>query len=249
MELSSFVRIFILIFGILPAVAFCQDLKQDTSFLANAIDHANEIHTKATMGEGALFNGVEYKALNLHNYDDGQPYFLSDDWIDGTITYDGATYYEIPMQLDLITDRVIIDHPISHFRLELISEKVKSFELQGHKMVMLSPDSTKSSIKPGFYELLYNGKIKAYSKHKKEKQDRLDGGQIKFEFHERTQYYILKDNVYHQVRSKASVLKVFYERKVMLRKYLKKNRVDFIHNPASAIAQSAKFYEESQNQP
>jgi hypothetical protein len=249
MNSRAFVKTGILCFGILPYIAFCQGLKQDTSFLANAINQAKALHSKATSGEGALFNGVEYKALNLHSYDDGQPYFLSDDWIDGSISYDGAVYHDIPIQYDLFNDKVIIDHPISHFSLELISEKIKSFELQGHTIVRLTPDSTKSSIKPGFYELLYNGKIKAYAKHKKDKQERLDAGQIKFAFNEKTHYYIYKDNIYHQVRSKSSVLKVFYARKTMLRKYIKKNRIDFRKNTASAIAQSAKFYEESENQP
>jgi hypothetical protein len=249
MKSPSFIIGMALGLGLLSHSVYCQNAKSDTSFLTSAINNAKSFYTKETAGEGPLFNGVQYKGLVLHNYDDGHPYFLSDDWIEGSIVYDGGQYDSILVQYDLISDKVVIDHPLSHFRMELIDEKVSSFVLDNHQLVRLSVDSTKASIQPGYYELLYNGKLKVYAKHRKIKQEQYESDQIKSLFTQKIQYYILKDNIYHPVKSKSSVLKVFHNKKVMVRKYLSKNKISFRKDTGLAIAKSTEFYEESEKQP
>jgi hypothetical protein len=249
MKSLCFLVAIVLCAELLPHSVRCQDAKTDTTFLTNAITHTKAIYRDETAGEGPLFNGVQYKELALHNNDEGHPYFESDDWIEGSVNYDGGQYDNVLIQYDLITDKVVIDHPLSHFKMELIGEKVNAFILNSHKMIRLTPDSTNTTIKPGFYELLYDGKLKVYAKHRKIKQEQYDSDQIKFLFDQKTQYYILKDNIYYPVKSKSSVLKVFRNKKVMLRKYLSKNKINFRKNTGLAIAKSAEFYEESEKQP
>jgi hypothetical protein len=249
MKSFSFLMTVVLCLELLSHSVYSQDVKSDTSFLASAVSNAKTYYIQRIGGESPLFNGVQYKELNIHNYDEGHPYFLSDDWIDGSINYDGGLYENIPMQYDLINDKIIIDHPISHFKLELISEKVNSFLLDGHRVVKLYADSTKTSIKSGFYESLYDGKIKAYVKHKKEKREVFESNVIKSFFDVKDQYYIWMNDIYYPVKSKSSILKIFNNKKTLLRKYLNKNKINFKNNRGLAIAKSAEFYEQSEKQP
>jgi hypothetical protein len=248
---SFYLRIGALCLALLPYSAYCQNIKSDTLFLSNSIDRVKAIYLKATSGEGPLFNGVQHKSIVLHNYDEGHPYFLSDDWIDGSIEYDGGLHDNISMQYDLTTDKIVIDHPISHFKMELISEKVTSFKLLDHTFIRLSPgtDSTKISIRPGFYELLYDGKVKVYAKQKKLRREVFESNVIKSIFDQKSQYYIWMDNVYYPVKGKGSVLNTFYKKKSALKKHLSKNKINFKKDTGLAIAKSAEFYDALEIQP
>jgi hypothetical protein len=237
-----------LLLAVLPCFVYGQSTN-DTIFLANSVKAAKAVYEKQTAGEGPLFNGVQYKEWAQHNSDDGQPYYLSDDWIDGSIYYDGAQFENVPMMYDLVRDQMIIDQPLSHFKMQLIKGKVMSFTLNDHQFVHLFTDSTVTLIKPGFYELLYNGKVKVYAKYKKRWSERFESNIVRQVYDEKIEYFIFKDNAYYSVKGKHSVLKVFSNKKVMLRKYLNKNKVNFTREPALAIAQAAKFYEESDQQP
>jgi hypothetical protein len=236
-----------LLIAALPCFAYGQSAP-DTLFLANSIKAAKAIYDKQTAGEGPLFNGVQYKEWIQHNSDEGHPYFFSDDWVDGPISYDGAQFENVPMMYDLVRDQVIIDQPLSHFKMQLITGKVTSFTLGDHHFVHVFTDSTVALIKPGFYELLYDGKVKVYAKYKKRWSERFESNIIRQVFDQKIEYFIFKDNNYYSVKNKHSVLQVFSNKKVMLRKYLNKNKISF-REPAIAIAQAARFYEESDQQP
>lgn len=237
-----------LLFVVMPSLVYGQSAK-DTLFLTSSVKAAKSIYEKQMAGEGALFNGVQYKALILHSYDEGHPFFLSDDWITGTIRYDGISFDSVDLQYDLVNQKVVLDHPTSHFRLELIKEKITTFSLLNHKVVRLVVDESMQHIKSGYYELLYDGNVKVYAAHKKNRLEKYENDQVKQVFDQKTQYYIFKDNFYYPVKTKGSVVKIFNNKKVMLRKYLNKNKIKFRRNPASAITKAARYYEESDMQP
>lgn len=62
-------------------------------------------------------------------------------------------------------------------------------------------------------------------------------------FSQSVKYYILKEGVYHAVRSKGSVLKVFKSKKKELARYIKQQKLDFRHAPEEAIVSVVREYE------
>jgi hypothetical protein len=76
----------------------------------------------------------------------------------------------------------------------------------------------------------------------------MDSRTFKYIFGAKNQYFIYKEGVYHPVKSKSSVLKVFKDRKSVLKKQLAKNKIRFGKDRELALSKSAKFYEESEKQ-
>jgi len=59
----------------------------------------------ATMGNNLrLYTGPEYVRNGIKAL--GYPFFQSEDALDGSFVYDGASYDHIPLQYDLVTDEV-----------------------------------------------------------------------------------------------------------------------------------------------
>jgi hypothetical protein len=85
-----------------------------------------------------------------------------------------------------------------------------------------------------------------YAKRRKEIQENLSSRTVISEYNERDIYYIYKNGKYFIVRSKSAVLKVFVERKTMLRKHLSKLKIRFKKNKDLVLVESAKFYDESE---
>jgi hypothetical protein len=234
---------------LISSPAFCQQsASATTSFLDSAVAKAQQIYSNSVGSNAHLYNGVELKDYNIHNYDIGYPYFLSDDWIEGTVTYDGQHYKNVYLFYDLVRDKVLVEHIYGHFKLELINEKIADFSMNGHKFTRLVADTTmQMGVRTGFYDLLYDGGTKVYAKRRKEIQKSLNAKTEIIEFKERTQYFIYKAGNYYPVKSKSSVLKVFADRKSMLRKHLAKNKIRFAKNREYALVQAAKFFDESGN--
>lgn len=242
--LKSLRILFILIVAI-PSLCKGQDSQRKTPLLDSAVQNTYAIYASSIGGNSHLLNGVEYKDYEIHSYDIGHPYFLSDDWEYGTINYDHQVFKNVDIMYNIVRDKVIIDQPQGHFKLELIDEHLTSFTLQSHKFVRLIKDST-TDIRTGYYDLLYDGKTKVYAKRRKEIQENLSSRTVISEYNERDIYYIYKNGKYFTVRSKSAVLKVFAERKTMLRKHLSKLKIRFKKNKDLALVESAKFYDESE---
>jgi hypothetical protein len=233
-------------FLIVAVQGFCQGPKADTAFAADARKNAQKVYSTSIAEQNSLYNGVEYKEYVFRPDDIGNPFFISDDWSDGTVVYDSGVYEHVGILYDLLTDKLIIEQPYSFFKLELISEKVKLFVLQGHTFVRLvGTGKSDSTVRSGFYDRLYNGKVKAYARHSKFTKETVRITGVLVEFLDKNSYYIYKDGKYHSVKSKASVLHVFRDRKKTLRRLIKKNKIKFGTDREGALAKVAQLYDES----
>ena len=218
----------------------------DTVFVLSAVKNAREVYTRS-LGVGShLLNGIQYKEYNPHHDDVGHPYFVSDDWVEGTVHYDGDVYEGVAILYDLVREKVVIEHPYAGIKLELISEKIKCVDLPGHRFVRIDADTVKNSpIRTGFYDLLYDGRTKFYAKRQKTKKEEIVGMEIKVTFSKNDHLYICKRGQYVPVKSKSSVLDVLEDRKAEVRKYIRKNKIRFRKGREQAISRVVSFYDES----
>ncbi len=233
---------------LISASGFCQNSTTETSYLDSAVQHAVSIYDRQISGNSRLYNGVEYKEYQLKKTDIGDPYYLSNDLENGSIDYDGQLYTDVEMRYNIVRDKIIIEHTYSHFNIQLINEKVKSFSFLNHRFVNLVGDSSNaSSIRTGFYDLLYDGNVKVYAKRRKDMEQRIESSIVITAFEAKDQYFIFKNNKYYRVTGKASALKVFYDRKATVKKLLVKNKINFRKNKEHGLINAASFYDQSAN--
>lgn len=215
--------------------SFAQSFNKDTLFIKDALAHAQHIYHKNTHSHAPVYQGAEY---GLYRSLDGEhPYFLSDDWIEGTIMYDDALYTQIPIQYDIEKDEIIIEY-LNGNNLNPSKTNIQYFIINNHKFISLH----NNGLENGFYEILYDGKVKAYARYKKILYETITR-KVEHHFDEKTRYYIYKDGVYTAVKNKRSVLNTFKDKKRELKKFISKNKLSITQNKAGFIIQLSEQYD------
>jgi hypothetical protein len=232
-------KLFVLIFFIFVLCVKAHGQKQDTARLSSSIKKAKSFYEKSMGIQSLLYNGGSPKQYNSQV--DLLPFYLPD-WENGWVYYDRELYTDVPLMYDLVSDKLIVNQVISSADIELVSMKVSKFNIQGHTFVHLGNGSD-ISLQDGFYELLYDGNIKVFSKRKKTIEERIEDGRIVYNVESSDRYFIYKDGVYTPVNKKPSVLKALGDREKELKAYSKKSKLDFRRKPDVSLVQLVRYYE------
>lgn len=196
-----------------------------------------------------LFNGIDYEFYDPSFK--GNAYFLDNAaWNTGSIVYDGYLYKNVPMLYDIYADQLIIEAYHSALRIQLIKNRVQSFDLLGHHVIYIEQDpSNPTSPKTGFYDELYGGKIQVLAQRSKSIQHTNGfNGAIDSYFSPAIDYYICKNGVYYPVSSQGSFLKVLKDKKSAIQLYLKSNKQKFKKQQKElTMAKAAAYYDQITN--
>ena len=239
---NHFLKVFLRILIVIPVFSFAQSVQQDTTFLASSIVQAKKIYGYAAQGQAQLYNGTDY--ADYKSYKDEHPYFISDDWELSTVEYSGEYFENVPILYNISSDKVISEHFYSSNKMQLISELIGSFTFQNRQFVRLTEEPSKaSSIKTGFYEVLHNGKTKAYVKRIKVLQEKISSDEHIVSFDEKNRFFIYKNGGYFEVSSKGSILQVFSDKKQELKHFLKENHIRFKSSKEKALIAMTIYYD------
>jgi hypothetical protein len=230
---------------LLAQVAFSQSFKNDTAFVTAAVNSAVKNYNNAIQGQAQLYNGSDY-ALYL-SLKEEHPYLGSDDWVFGSVYYDGYLYENVPLLYDISSDQLLTETYYSSSVMKLTKDKVNAFTLPDNRAFINRPDT---SLSPGYYEVLYNGKTRAYARHIKVMQETITSQEIIHEFDEKTRYYICMSNTCFPVKSKGALLKLFGDRKREAVHYVNKGKkLPYRKNRREYITRLAEFHDRSQTNP
>ncbi|CAG5007402.1 hypothetical protein DYBT9275_04037 [Dyadobacter sp. CECT 9275] len=214
--------------------------------------------SKALAVDGASYPETEYKRATAYtqNLYNGRIYYLYDPkaeehqfyverkWEKGSVYYDGQRFDSIPMLYDIVRDELVIRSLQGDYML-LQSERVKYFDLMGHHFDrMITGKTIGPSMQTGFYDLIYKGKTRTLVRRKKERQEKIIEKKIIPLFPQKDFYYIFQNGMYHQVRSKKSVLALFPEHSRELKKVLREQHIKYRKNREAAISTMVARYDE-----
>lgn len=215
---------------------------QDTAFVSTAIKNTLQLYRNDIGAQARLYNGSKYsppqQTFEQH------PYFLSVDWMEGDVYYDGELFRQVPLMLDLNNGQLITEHYSNGQSLQLVEDKVHHFIIAGHYFENIHNESVGNSLPAsGFYEILYGGNTKVIVRRQKLIHDEIVNTVIERSFDVKNRYFILKDGIFHPVKTKASVLKLLENKKQQLKKFLRQNRLRFKENRESALKSLAEYYD------
>jgi hypothetical protein len=200
-------------------VALGQNSLPDTAFVAEAQKNAVKFYLSRPGFVSNVYNGTQY--TEYRPQDNEHPY-LTEDWIYGNVIYGGDRYESVPMLLDLSVDQLITVYPFGN-AIQMIQDKVNSFELGSRKFVRLG----NGQVKEGFYEQMYDGKVKFYIRREKALQVRLQGTIQESSFEMSKAYYLYKDGVYHSFKTRKKFLHILEDRKQELKRYMRESGINF----------------------
>jgi hypothetical protein len=208
----------------------------DTAFVAEAQKNAVNLYTSRLGVVSNVYNGNEYSEYRPQN--DEHPY-LTQDWNYGRVNYGGEQYESVPLMLDLSKDELISMYTSGN-AIQMIREKVSSFQIEDRIFVRLANEQ----VTAGFYELLYDGKVKFYAKRKKTLYKKEDGTELLNTFEESNSYYILKDGKYHNFRSRGSLLKILDDHKADVKKIIREQKTPFRFQREKITVRALGYYDQ-----
>ncbi|MEO6851184.1 MAG: hypothetical protein ABI203_03995 [Mucilaginibacter sp.] len=218
---------------------------QESKIYANVENSFN-----AALGpQSRLYNGINYEFYDRSIL--GSAYFMDATTENkGTVFYDGFSYRDINLYYDLNKDQVVTFLYKSMIKISLINDKVKSFDLLGHHFIFIRHDPTISnSVNEGFYDDLYDGKIKILAKRSKIIQpDPQLGGKIVYFFTKTsTDYYLLKDGIYNSVNTKGEFMNIFKDRRKAINQFIKENKIKFKKEKEKSMVAIGAYYDHLDN--
>ena len=238
----SFVFFFSFTLLLFSSDAFAQGSVGDSAEQNNAISfYRNTVGGNSSLYKGRLYVGFN-KLIKGHQFLD------TDEWQPGSLFYQGNLYKGVPMLYDIFKDELVILHTNGFLKIQLLKSELDKFTFLNSTFVNIQQkDSLNSLPSSGIYEMIYEGDIAVLVKRRKLIKETIQEMEVKREFEQTNQYYIYKDNNYHEVKRKASVLKVLKEQKKEVRKRLKEEGIKFRRDKELAIVKMVSFYEQAKN--
>jgi hypothetical protein len=241
-NLLPFYSILFFLFSHTPVQA-----QPDTSFVRLAVEETMQSYRSAVGLQAHLYNGAEY-FVPVKHYVEGHQFFKDKAFQKGRVLYDGSMFVDVPMLYDIMNDELVTVHTGSGLTQKLVKQKVASFSLHNHNFIYIEVDSmTSLSMASGFYDLLYEGEIRALVRREKTLQEKATIGGMEGNFTAIDKYFIWKDGIYHPVRSKGSVLRVLKDQRKQLNRFTNANKLRFGKGREDAILKLVQHYDTLQN--
>ena len=195
------------------------------------------------MGENAsLFNGAEY--VSPRQQIDGFPFYGQENQYKGALYFSGVWYFNLPIHLDLVNDKMLMWSFDGSRLLMLNSDKIERVKLGETQFVNASLISNSStSAKTGFYQLVYDGKIKVLSKRQKVVVQKSSSDRSYAFYKEFIKYYIVVDGKWSEIGSKNSVLNLLSDKRDALKVYISKEKLNFNKSTDLFLEKVVRYYE------
>ncbi|OOQ59072.1 hypothetical protein BC343_29595 [Mucilaginibacter pedocola] len=223
--------------------------------LINTNSFAQNIEAALTSKESAIdnmvmgynSNGDQSRLFNSPKYDaydktiKGNAYFAdAAEFSTGNVEYDGFSYKNMQLMYDMNRGSVVMQLPNKASMVELVSDRVQSFDIAGHHFVRVEAFSQEagSAIPAGFYDVMYSGKTEFIVHREKAMQ----AGTFSAEA---ASMYVKIDGAYKSFDSQKSLLSLLSNRKQELSTYIKDNAINFDADKEQAVVKIVAFYDQS----
>lgn len=231
----------LLLLIVLASTAFSQTAR-DTLFIAVARQKTTALYLETMHTQSRLYNGSKYSPPD-HTLEE-HPFFLSADWITGTVYYDGEYFKNVPLMYDLASQTLVTEHAANGHAIRLVEEKLAHFTLDGHYFERIINDSVANSLpSTGFYEVLYHGPTKVVMRHHSVLREQIISGAVERSFDEKSKFFVMRNGVFFPVKSKASVFRLLSTWKNELKKFVRQRKLSFGDNREVALKSLAEHYD------
>jgi hypothetical protein len=173
---------------------------------------------------------------------ENHPYFVTDKFTQGTLSYNHVIYKDILMRLDLYRNELDIYFPGTIYQIALEKEKV-DYALLHDATIVTSIGANYS--KNEYLVLLYDGMypvIKKYTLKVREEINSYNEG-LERSFNLNIQYDIYIDDTSYPIKNKKTVLKLFPDRRKELNDFARQNKLNFKKQAEQSMIALVKHYE------
>lgn len=206
-----------------------------SEFLPTIIDYLEQVKESSP-----VYSGERYIAEGWDN--DQHPYFLNNEWNEGSLVYDEVFYPKVFLRYDLVKDQLIATYDFAVATI-LEQDRVSSFELGGYEFV--KPQELKEEAVSAYYELRYCGEFPLLKQWKKNRIEINQYPIVKVTFESKNQLLLQKDQQLQKVRSKTSFLSLFPAQKDSFKKIIKERKLFVSGSNEKSFIQLLTYYGET----
>ncbi len=170
-----------------------------------------------------LYNGRIWRNLNYLVI--GDPYFLSNAFLTGSLTISGKTFSPLRLKYNLFEDEIHIPTPSGEI-LQLNKEMADSFSLSFESKIYrfaAIPEDSVEGLK-GYVQVLYRGKIDLYVKFTK-KIKRSDFENRPDKYYQINRIFCVQNKRAYLISGKSDVFNLSKEKKSRVKDYMRKNKL------------------------
>ncbi|MBF4514909.1 hypothetical protein IRZ71_01045 [Flavobacterium sp. ANB] len=181
-----------------------------------------------------LYNGPRH--INFYRtFDKSHSYYISEDYSNGNLNYQGQNYYNLNLKYDVNNDLLVLKSvgEYEYLGINLIKEKTAYFTLQNKKFINIEINNPEHpAYMTGYYqEIVFSKNNTLYIKHHKRREKVIDAQKISDgsnanssdRFKEKNEFILKYKNEYYKIGSKSDVIKIFPEYKGQIKKYYNNN--------------------------
>ncbi|MGB0177118.1 MAG: hypothetical protein ACPF9D_08125, partial [Owenweeksia sp.] len=202
-----------------------------------------EAYLDISGSDALLFKGKAYD--NYTYYIAGTAFFERDEWQEGSLYYDGVLYTGLSLKMELVQGKPVIFYKDLVFPIMPSPERISWFTLGNSRFERLVRANDESAVpETGFYQLAYAGSTSLWIKHEKEIKSEIRERQLRYWFEAKSTYYIEKDNEFHRIRGRGSLLRALAEHRNEIKAHLKDMDLSVRKNPELAIREAMRYYDE-----
>ena len=183
----------------------------------------DELSYDSLPADQIFMNGRIWRDLYVSILED--QFLFSNEFLPGQVTMNGKTFNTPKLRYDILNDEIMTVTDKGHV-LQLNKEMVEDFTLtyrfRIYNFTKSEPDTLNKE--SGYFNVLYKGRSSLYIKYYKAISKRGPGKNYE-DFVQADRVYIIKDGIFHQIRSNRDFKKILSDKKDQIKVYLKKNRI------------------------
>jgi hypothetical protein len=166
----------------------------------------------------------------------GNPYFASRQFEDGTLTINGIVYPEVPLLYDSYLDQVVTFHPIFNQKILIKPEKIDGFMLSnGSSFRFFSGNADYLRNQNGIYEVLGEGEFLALAKRYKTTKELREMSQYDAVFLEKSDFFLYQAGKFYPVTSAKQAITVLGFDSKSTKKQLRAAGLNFKQSPENYL--------------
>lgn len=203
-----------------------------------------EAYTKDQLDISKFFvNGILHTETTTP---DAHPYFELNTWADGKLLYGDQLVTISGIKYDILNDHLVYMNIREKDSYPVVLSPVfcHEFYINDHHFRYLNnelPGNSRSSLNPGYYEIIYDGTTKFFVKW--EKYSKLDHLDVKLVLKTKKSLYVYHNFCYTKIRNKGKLFKVLKDREKELKDFVEKEEIVFNKENYSESKRILQFYD------
>jgi len=188
-----------------------------------------------------IYSGKEEQTYptNISNH----PYYVSDQYQQGTLSFDGVEYHGVSMRLNVASEELIVSLPGRFFNVIVPRDRLDYAILNSYPLFYNGYAVKENSLPEGYFLLIHKGNNSVLRRETAFLSEQITGRSLNRFFAKKVRYYIYKDGQYHSVDSKGALLKLFKNQKKELNRFIKQQNLNFRNSTEYAIVSVVEYYE------